>query len=100
MLMFLAIPPVLWAGPFGEAEAKLMSWENQGKVAYEAYARSTGGLNFNGHLLPRFEDLPPSIQETWVFCVRYTEYAANPSDAQDGLSVDVKAFIANYLKLA
>jgi hypothetical protein len=36
-----------------------------GQVAYAAYAQATGGLNFMGHPMPEWPDLPPGIRAAW-----------------------------------
>jgi hypothetical protein len=35
------------------------------QVAYEAYARSTGGKTFDGREMPQFDDLGDAIQAAW-----------------------------------
>jgi len=38
----------------------------QARVAYEAYARSTGGKTFDGRDMPRWSDLGDKIQTAWL----------------------------------
>lgn len=38
---------------------------NIARAAYQAYARTTGGLNYLGGKMPEWDDLPPQIQDAW-----------------------------------
>lgn len=35
------------------------------KIAYEAYGKSTGGLNYQGLPMPAWEELPEPIRQAW-----------------------------------
>ncbi len=35
------------------------------QLAYEAYAKSTGGKTFDGREMPKWADLPERIQTAW-----------------------------------
>jgi hypothetical protein len=37
----------------------------QARRGYEGYAASTGGKTFDGRDMPRWDELPPRIQEAW-----------------------------------
>lgn len=39
------------------------------KAAYEAYAVETGNKNFRGDEMPKWEELPHSIQNAWFAAV-------------------------------
>ena len=36
------------------------------KEAYTSYGEVTGGLNYMGRQMPRWDELPEKIQEAWV----------------------------------
>jgi hypothetical protein len=35
------------------------------KIAYQAYSKTTGGLNFQGMPMPTWDNLGPKIQRAW-----------------------------------
>lgn len=39
--------------------------KSYGQTAYEAYAKSTGGLTFDGRQMPEWDDLWQNIQNAW-----------------------------------
>lgn len=44
--------------------------KEMGKLAYEAYVESVGGVAFNGDKLPAFEDVPLKINVAWIAAAR------------------------------
>ncbi len=36
-----------------------------GQIAYEAYAKSTGGKTYDGRDMPKWDDLPEAIRTAW-----------------------------------
>lgn len=44
------------------------------RIAYEAYAKATGGRNFFGNPMPEWEELPQSIRDAWDCAVGAVEY--------------------------
>ena len=47
-----------------------MAWVDIARSAYRAYAASTGNNNFRGDPMPKFDDLPASIQIAWEAAIR------------------------------
>lgn len=47
-----------------------MNWSDIAKSAYQAYAESTGNLNYQGGLMPEFDDLPLPIKTAWEAAAR------------------------------
>ena len=41
-----------------------------GKLAYDAYVESVGGVAFNGDRLPPFEGVPLKINVAWIAAAR------------------------------
>jgi hypothetical protein len=48
------------------------------RVAYEAYCKATGGMNFRGERCPEFDDLPGMQQCAWVAAAHANASDGNP----------------------
>jgi len=40
------------------------------RIAYEAYVDSTGGVNYQGLPMPKYEELPSNIRSAWYAAVQ------------------------------
>ncbi|NEP61462.1 MAG: hypothetical protein F6K31_31675 [Symploca sp. SIO2G7] len=50
----------------------MIDWKNTAKQAYEAYAEVTGWKNYQGKLMPQWEELPETIQGAWIASCKKT----------------------------
>jgi hypothetical protein len=39
--------------------------ERYGRLAFEAYGKSTGGRTYDGRPIPKWHELPENIREAW-----------------------------------
>jgi hypothetical protein len=43
-----------------------MTYQDYAKQAYQAYGKVTDFKNYQGLPMPKWEELPPKIQEAWI----------------------------------
>jgi hypothetical protein len=58
-------------------EEEIANLNELARVAYQAYAKSTGGKNFQGQPMPGWDDLPPHITTAWMEATSSTVYEAS-----------------------
>lgn len=56
-------------------------------VAYEAYARSTGGKTYDGRDMPAYDDLGDTIQAAWQAAAQAVVDTVAEQDASDGVAL-------------
>jgi hypothetical protein len=53
-----------------QVHAEMLSENELGRLAYDTYVQSVGGVAFNGDKLPPFEGLSVKISVAWVAAAR------------------------------
>lgn len=46
--------------------AQTILWDGLAALGYEAYCKSVGWKSVRGEALPKWEALPPAIQQAWI----------------------------------
>jgi hypothetical protein len=59
------IRDLLGARPVGANNERGAVMADIGKIAYDAYAKSTGGLTYDGRVMPEWAALTDRIQQAW-----------------------------------
>lgn len=55
----------------------MISYEELGQIAWDAYAKAVGGKTFDGKPLPAWEGLGPAQRQGWIGAARAVAGKAN-----------------------